>query len=542
MISQLLASLLQYLVNGVRDGIGTRETRKQAIPLEAPPPDSVSLGRIVRSPFEALSQPDAGPSTLLLSEAMMLRHICMLGGTGVGKTTLLLQILKWQVARRNAAVCLLDARGDLVDRVLIGLAHDYTPDELRERLILIDLRDDTYSVPWNLLREPGLDAYTRVAMILDVIAAQWDIGVQTLNTLRACLLSLALTDTEQSLLEVEPLLVDPAFRRRLLSSVSDMTLLRFWDRFEALPDAQQSQWVEPVLNRLSAWWSRPVIRNMCSQQTSLSLRQLLDARPDRILLIALAYDTLYADAELAGNLLITSLLSAVMRTDRPEIARVPTYLAIDEFENFGGSGRQFQQVISEGRRFKIGMCLSHQSSVQVEPKLRSLIKNVIGTQIFYSVGGSEAELLSGEIGSDEPKAALRHLLMNQQVGECLVVQRGQPYVRLRTSHSPDPVVAPEKIAAVRLGALQNFGRPRAAIEAELIERETQRQRPSTSAPIATPPSSLAQQPNASVSSTAPSVPPTLPATVEVRERNEDTPSKIRSAKPSRSRKSKPPPS
>lgn len=537
MISQLLASLLQYLVNGVRDGIGTRQTRKQVIPPEAPPPDSVSLGRIVRSPFEALSQTDAAPSALLLSEAMMLRHICMLGGTGVGKTTLLLQILKWQIARRNAAVCLLDARGDLVDRVLTGLAHDYTPDELRERLILIDLRDDTYSVPWNLLREPGLDAYTRVAMILDVIAAQWDIGVQTLNTLRACLLTLALTDTEQSLLEVEPLLVDPAFRRRLLSSVSDMTLRRFWDRFEALPDAQQSQWVEPVLNRLSAWWSRPVIRNMCSTKTSLSLRQLLDARPDRILLIALAYDTLYADAELAGNLLITSLLSAVMRTDRPEIARVPTYLAIDEFENFGGSGRQFQQVISEGRRFKIGMCLSHQSSVQVEPKLRSLIKNVIGTQIFYSVGGSEAELLSGEIGSDEPKAALKHLLMNQQVGECLVVQRGQPYVRLRTSHSPDPVVSPEKIAAVRLGAFQNFGRPREAIEAELIERETQRHRPATSAPIAAPSCYPAQQPNASSAPSAPSAPS---ATVEVRERNESTVSEIRSAKPKRSRKSKPP--
>jgi len=469
-ISYLLIHVWNLITSGARRSKKPKTARSQTNSIQE---DCVALGTIMRSPYEALSSAEQSETELFLTAPMLLKHAILTGGTGTGKTTLMLTIFRWLVKQPKTSVCLIDARGDLLDRVLVRLAYDYTLEELKDRLVVIDLRQDEFSSSFNILREPGLDPYTRVSLILEILGAVWDIGVQTLQVLRACLLTIALTDENYSLMECEPLLVNQYFRKQLLASITDTTLLRFWDRFDALSDTQRSQWVEPCLNRLSAWLSRPVLRNMFAQTTSLSLRRLLDERPDRIILVSLGYDALHGDATVAGNLIVTLLLSGTMRTDKSEAERLPVYLMLDEFENLQESSRQLQQAIQEGRRFKVGLVCSHQASVQIDPKLSTLIRNVVSTQVFYAVGGSEADLLASQIASDQPKALMRNILMNQRVGECIVVQRGtsKPFVRIRTQFCPDPDTSKEAVEACRLQAFQRFGRPRQEIEAELAARE-----------------------------------------------------------------------
>ena len=500
-------ALIEFLIQLIHHKRRPRAS-KQGAAISSTPEEGFSLGRIVRSPYQAI-QAENEPTELIIPSSMLLRHLVMLGASGQGKTNLLIQIVRWLISKRSA-VCLIDARGDLVVKVLVHLAHDSTPEELAERIVLYDFRTDAYSLPTNILREPGLDPYTRVALILEVLEGMWELGVQTLQCLRACLLTLALTTEDYSLLEVEPLLTNAAFRKQVLVPITDITLMRFWERYEALSDLQKSQWIEPCLNRLSTFLSRPVLRNAFGQRTALSLRQLLDDRPDRIILVALAADTMYADAAIAGNLIVTQILSGMMRTDRPESARQPMHLLIDEFENFSGAGKQFQEAIQEGRRFKLGLCLSHQSSVQVEPKLRALIKNVVGTQIFFGVGGGEADVLAGEIASDEPKALIRRLLMNQQVGECVCVQRGRPaHVRIKTRHCPDPDVTQDKIEIIRTAAFTRFGKGKGEIEHDIALR---------TADLCVAGSN--SKPNASPNRTTVRTKGKAPVSIEVRESND----------------------
>ena len=210
---------------------------------------------------------------------------------------------------------------------------------------------------------------------------------------------------------------------------------------------------------------------MLSQQETLSLHKLLDGRSDRIILVSLSVNTLLGDAQLFGSLLTHMIVSAAMRKERRDKKGNELCFYLDEFEHFEGLGDTFANMLSEGRKFGLCLCLSHQTTVQLETKLQSLNRNVVGTQIFFSVGGGDSETLVGEIPTDEPKAILRNLLMNQKVGECVVVQKGKPYTRVRIHHSPDPDVSEQKVDALRLSAFQRWGRPEIEIEQALADRE-----------------------------------------------------------------------
>ncbi len=464
----LLDLLLRTAWNTARSqfGDGGREKRRKSAP---PVQGGVSLGKIVRSPLAPPAGRDA-PTELALSAEERRRHMYLLGATGSGKTNLLRQLVKFDI-ESGRGICLVDARGELVDQVLLILASLYTPEEIEGRLLLIDLRETSYFVPVNPLMETAADAYTRVAFLMNLVKAMFDLGPQTEQLLRNALLALALTEEQCSLTDLEPLLTAASFRARILATVADASVRRFFGRFEHLPS--QSAWVEPCLNKWSPWLSRPALRNVLGQQRTVSFHRLLDARPDVIVLVSLSADTLFGDAHLMGSLVVNSLVSAAMRPDRRDRKGNEISLYLDEFENFDGLSDQFASILAEGRKFGLGTCLSHQTSIQLNPKLRLLIRNIVGTQVFFSVGGSEAETLSGEIASDEPKAVIRNLLMNQKAGDAVVVRRGEPFTRIRTRLAADPKVSPTKVAAIRLAALKHFGTPREEVEAELTRRDTE---------------------------------------------------------------------
>ena len=361
----------------------------------------------------------------------------------------------------------MDARGELVDRVLMQLAHHFDPQDIRERLLVIDLRRTDYSVPFNPLAPQGTDAYTRVKFVIEMLKREWALGVQTEQLMRSTLHALS---EHHTLNEVEIFLTNPAFRSQVLTTVTDLNVRRFFSG-DSMRWTTRAHWVEPVLNKISPWLSRPVLRNCLSQKDAVSFAKILDARSDPIILAAPGSETLFSDATMIGSLITSAIAGAAMRATRRDKPGNEIVFYLDEFENFSEMSEQFSLMLAEGRKFGLGLCLSHQSSIQLDPKLRSLIRNIVGSSIYFGVGGGEADTLASEIASDEPKAAIRNLLMNQSVGEAVVIRRGKPFSRIKTHHISDPAIAEAKVEALRLSALKRHGRSFAAIEAELADRE-----------------------------------------------------------------------
>ncbi len=456
----------------------------------------VVIGEVIPSQLDLLRQGRAAcPGTrasepVALSVAERRTQMYVHGSTGTGKSVLLTTLLDADIAAGRGVV-LLDARGDLVDRVLVRLAARFVPEDLQERLVLIDLRQhaaymppggDTHCAGFNPLAEAGADAYASAFFCFDAIQAQWDLGVQTAEILRNALLALGLAGEASArnkgagdrptLLDVEHLLLSEAFRRHVLGRVQDASVLRFFEqRFPKL--AEGPQYVSAVLNKITPLNSLPPTPRPPALRTgSQSPRPLLEGRKDVIPLCSLGADELHSAAGLIGSLLISAVAKAVMRGDRPAHRRKETtFLYLDEFENFTKAGRLFEEIISEGRRFGLAAVAAHQSTAQLEPKLRSLTRNIMGIQVYFACGGSDSDLLAGELPSDEPKAVLRNLLISQPVGHALLLRRGKPLTRLHAAFSPDPEVPPEKVAALRQTSLERWGRPKAEVEAEIARQE-----------------------------------------------------------------------
>ena len=470
------------LFNRARRKIGQK--RRSAAP-EPVPPGHLLIGETLPDIAADEDEIEADihvPEAVSISPGSRLKHIYAVGSTGSGKTNLALRLIESDIENRRA-LCVLDLRGDLVDRVLMRLAAAGSPDEWRERLLLIDLRRDDFSVGFNPLVGDG-DTHDRALMLLEILGEQaesW--GVQLAETLRNALLALA--ETGWSLLEVEPLLTNAAFRAEVLLQVADPHVKAFFAHFEALSEQNKTAWTLPVLNKVTPLLAAPQLRRMFGQKSAPSFRNLIDGRSDIVILVALGADRLHGAAETAGAVFVRAFQNAILsRVDQMEHERVPTHLYLDEFQTMASTA--FESIVAEGRRFGLGLYLSHQNAQQLPKKLRGVLRNNVGSQFFFQTGAGDAKELAKEVTTDAPSKKVKAALIAQEVGQAFLVRRGQPTVRVQTIPYDEPCFSSAAVSAIRAASFATYARPCAEIDQELLEREEHlRQldnKPVTSAP------------------------------------------------------------
>src|SRR5712675_38657 len=76
-----------------------------------------------------------------------LNHIYVIGKTGTGKSTLLLNMAISDIERGNG-MCLIDPHGDIAEKIL-----DYIPKERIHNVIYFNPADETYAIAFNPLQE-----------------------------------------------------------------------------------------------------------------------------------------------------------------------------------------------------------------------------------------------------------------------------------------------------------------------------------------------------------------------------------------------------
>ncbi len=117
----------------------------------------------------------------------------------------------------------------------------------------------------------------------------------------------------------------------------------------------------------------PLVRNIVGQRKNLfELRRLMDK--GKVLVVNLAKGALGEDtAALLGSMVLTRImLAAFTRQDIPERDRRPFFLYVDEFPSFATSATM-STLLSEARKYKVGLVLSHQYLAQLSDDLRGAI-------------------------------------------------------------------------------------------------------------------------------------------------------------------------
>ena len=89
-----------------------------------------------------------------------------------------------------------------------------------------------------------------------------------------------------------------------------------------------------------------------------------------------------------GSILVSQFQLAAMRRAAIELAdRIPFHLYIDEFQNFAsGEGSAFEKILSEARKYNVGLTLVHQYTSQVDPKVLNAIIGNVYTKIRSALG------------------------------------------------------------------------------------------------------------------------------------------------------------
>jgi hypothetical protein len=157
--------------------------------------------------------------------------------------------------------------------------------------------------------------------------------------------------------------------------------------------------IAPVQNKVGAFLANPVLRNILTRrERGLEPRQLMDE--GKILVVNLAKGQIGEDtAALLGSLLVSRLgLAALSRADAPGQSRRHFYLYLDEFQNF--TTLSLANMLSELRKYRVGLVLAHQYLAQLDERVRDAILGNVGTVIAFRVGPEDAQILAREFAPE----------------------------------------------------------------------------------------------------------------------------------------------
>ena len=194
------------------------------------------------------------------------------------------------------------------------------------------------------------------------------------------------------------MLVDVGFRQWVVRQVEDPFVKAFWtDEFENYDERFVREAISPIQNKVGQFFTNPPMRNILGQvQNKVDFRFMMDDQ--RIFIANLSKGKLGEDkANLLGSLLTTQFqLAAMSRAHIPEHERRDFFLFIDEFHNF--TTDSFASILSEARKYRLNLTLSHQYISQLPLPIRDAVFGNVGTLVSFRVGNSDAAVMEREFG------------------------------------------------------------------------------------------------------------------------------------------------
>jgi len=318
-------------------------------------------------------------------------HVYSIGKTGSGKTTLLLNMAIDDIYK-GYGVILIEPHGDACTRLLAQI-----PEHRRQDVIYFDATDESHRTGFNPLlnvpvEERHLVASEIVVSFKKIWADSW--GPRLEYILRYAILTLLEYPTA-TLLDIQPLLLDQAFRNLVLQFTDNSAILAFWhNEFDKYPATLKAESIMPILNKAGVFTANTILKSIVGQQESISLEEIMNK--GKILICNLSKGIIGEDvSQILGSLLTTGIQTAAMRRAKiSEQDRNPCFVYIDECHSF--ITNSFATMLSEVRKYKVGLFLTHQYFDQLPEEARSGILGNVGTIITFRLGTTDAKIMAEE--------------------------------------------------------------------------------------------------------------------------------------------------
>ncbi len=320
-------------------------------------------------------------------------HIYAIGRTGTGKSTLL-ETLALQDILGGHGLAVIDPHGDLVERLVKSI-----PEERLSDLVYLNPASGNHPYRYNPIRKVRADKIPlAVSGVLEAFRKIWgnSWGVRMEHIFRNALHAL-IEYGDATLPDLLRLFVDKEFRSLVLKKVTNQQVRRFWeDEFAKYSPWYRQEAIGPIQNKVGAFLADRRLRDLfIGSKKELSVRRLMDER--KILLLNLSKGELGEDsANLLGALLVSTIsLAAFSRAELPEDKRRDFFVYLDEFQNF--TTLTVANMVSELRKYRVGLVLAHQHLHQLEPDIRHAVLGNVGTLIAFRLGAEDAAMIAREL-------------------------------------------------------------------------------------------------------------------------------------------------
>ena len=350
------------------------------------------------------------------------RHFYVIGKTGTGKSTLIANMAINDMRQRRG-FCIIDPHGDLCETVM-----DYVPSYRVNDVIYLDPSEKDYAFSLNPFEvkdetQKELTISGIVGIFKKIFAESWGPRLEYIlrNTLQS-----VIEMPDATLLMVPEALSNPAFRRKMVSHLTDPILISFWvNEFEQMTDKLRIEAISPIQNKVGQFVSSTVIRNIIKNpKSTIDLQKVMDE--GKIVLMNLSQGKLGEDnAALLGAMFITKFqLAAMNRVYLSEDERKDFYLYVDEFQNFATSS--FIKILSEARKYRLNLLLANQYIGQIPEEVRLAIFGNCGTMMSFLVGAGDSPYLAKEFAERFKEEDILALANYQSMTKMMIDGRTSP--------------------------------------------------------------------------------------------------------------------
>lgn len=398
-----------------------------------------------------------------------LRHIYMIGKTGVGKTVLF-QNMILQDIKDGKGVAYLDPNGDAAEWIMNRI-----PKERAEDVIYFNPADLERPMGLNMLEWKTAEQRDfLVQETLQIFQKLFDpgqtgiVGPQFEHWMRNASLTLMAQPEGGTIIDIPRLFTDPEFEKQCVKNVTDPVVRSFWEKQMAkTSDFHKSEMLNYFTSKFGRFMTNDMMRNIIGQTNSaFDFREVMDG--SKILICNLSKGLIgEINAFLLGMIIVSKIaMGAFSRQDIAEPDRIPFFLYVDEFQNF--ITEVFATILSESRKYKLSLNITNQYIEQLDEKIRNAVIGNAGTLVAFRIGAADAEFLVKEF---DPL----------QLDDMTTIDKYNFYIKMlidgaptrpfnAQSIPPDPNENKKLGTAIAELSRLKYGKPAELVDAEIRER------------------------------------------------------------------------
>ncbi len=335
------------------------------------------------------------------------RHHYMIGKSGTWKSVFL-QTMARQDLWNGDGICLIDPHGDLAEDVL-----SFVPKERAKDVVYFDAGNEDRPMGLNLYEINSLDEADRTVndateIFLKMFGPEI-FGPRIQEYFKyGSLTILEDFDDRPTLLDVVRLFTDEAYRELKVAKVTNAVVRNRWERtYNAMGDREKAEIIPYFSSKFVSFNTNRLIRNIIGQtKSAFNFDDVMNNQ--KILLVNLSKGKIWElNAQLLGMILVSKIYNAAMgRAKLDPKDRKDFYLYVDEFQNFVSG--TFADILSEARKYRLGLIMAHQYIAQLEPPkglgdsgggksdVKAAVFGNVGTMMSFKIGAPDAEFMEKE--------------------------------------------------------------------------------------------------------------------------------------------------